>query len=80
MQESTLDENGNELVPVLSEPSPFINVEDVVIVEFSFRSPVTGVVKHIPQATGDAWIIVDGSGTSIYIQQYAMMARISQNG
>lgn len=55
--------------------SNFIQKGDQVVFEFDYRPPISGVVVHLPTATGDAWVVEDPEGRVAYIQQYSVMAR-----
>lgn len=56
-----------------------INEGDEVKVFFTLDGTqfCRGVVRHIPQATGDAWIIDNGDGFPVYVQTYSRMVRLS---
>lgn len=56
-----------------------IEIGDLVEVLFSTHPPIVGRVKHIPRATGDAWVLRIGDEPEdlVYVQQYDFM-RIAQ--
>lgn len=54
--------------------SDWIKEGDQVKVFFSTHPPIAGVVKHIPLATGDSWVIKTLSDDGlVYIQQFDYM-------
>lgn len=55
--------------------SNFIQKGDTVVFEFDYRPPISGVVIHLPTATGDAWVVQDPEGRVAYVQSYSVMAR-----
>ena len=50
---------------------------DRVVVYYSAGIPLLeGVVKYVPGATGDSWIIQTDNGNTHYVQIFAQMTRI----
>lgn len=58
-----------------------IEIGDTVTVEFATHPPITGIVKYMPQDTGDSWRIVVpntewSEGAVYYVQSFDFMRKV----
>lgn len=47
-----------------------IEINDPVLVFLNPQTCFDGIVKYIPVATGDSWVITDSSGRPHYVQTF----------
>lgn len=58
---------------------PWLIVEgDEVVVNWADTSTITGVVRNVPMADGESWIIEQASGMVHYVQRFESMVRMKK--